>query len=201
MRASALIACPECDLLQQDSKLPPDGAVRCARCAALLYRRSGSLEATLAFALTGALLFVLANAFPIVTIELQGSSNTTTLLGAVNTLYAQGRPFVGALVLVTAILVPALQLGALIYMLLPLQFGRVPPRLGIVLRVTEAVRPWSMVEVFMLGVIVAVVRLSVLAGVVPGIALWSFAGLILLLSAAAASFSVRDLWARAAAIP
>lgn len=181
--------------------MPLGGSARCRRCDALLYRRNrNGLEATLAFTLAAIPLFLVANAFPLMMIEVQGSSNTTTLLGAVEALNEQGRAWVAALVAITTIVLPALQLAALTYILLPLHFGRVPRWLGSVLRLLDAIRPWGMMEVLVLGLLVALARLSFVASVVPGMALWSFGGLIVLLSAAAATFSVRDLWVRVAAI-
>jgi paraquat-inducible protein A len=201
MHSLPLIACPECDLLQQEAPDPLGGSARCRRCDALLYRSNrNGLEATLAFTLAAIPLFLIANAFPLIIIEVQGSSNATTLVGAIETLNEQGRAWVAALVAITTIVLPVLQLAALTYILLPLHFGRVPPRLGSVLRLLDAIRPWSMMEVFVLGVLVALARLSFVASVVPGLALWSFGGLVILLSAGAATFTVRDLWVRVAAI-
>jgi paraquat-inducible protein A len=72
--------------------------------------------------------------------------------------------------------------------------GQVPQGLAPILRVLQTVRPWSMTQVFMLGVLVSLVKLAHLAHVVPGIGLWSVGGLILLLTAAVSSFNLHDLW-------
>jgi paraquat-inducible protein A len=177
--------------------LPEGGTARCPRCGAVLYRRrSDGLNRTLAYALGAAALFVVANSFPIVGLEAAGNHTSTTLFGTVRTLYDQDMTSVAGLVFVTTILMPALQIGALLYMLLPLKLGRVPHGLPAVFRVMHAVRPWGMVEVFMLGTLVALTKLAALASVVPGIALWSFGALMLLIAAAAASFDSHELWTR-----
>jgi paraquat-inducible protein A len=192
-----LIACHDCDLLQRATPLPEGGTARCPRCGAVLYRRrSDGLNRTLAYALGAATLFVVANSFPIVGLEAAGNHTSTTLFGTVRTLYDQDMTSVAGLVFVTTILMPALQIGALLYMLLPLKLGRVPHGLPAVFRVMHAVRPWGMVEVFMLGTLVALTKLAALASVVPGIALWSFGVLMLLIAAAAASFDSHELWTR-----
>jgi paraquat-inducible protein A len=201
MHSLPLIACRECDLLQRETLAPVGATARCLRCEAFLYRRSRSgLQGTLAFTLAAIVLFLLANAFPLLSIELQGSSNATTLWDALQALLDQGRSLVAMVVFLTAMVVPALQLGTLTYMLLPLYFGRVPPFLGAALRLHQTLRPWSMLDVFVLGVLVAVARLSTVASVDWGIALWSFGGFIVLLAAAMSTFNVRELWARAAAL-
>jgi paraquat-inducible protein A len=194
----ALIACHECDLLQREGPLPEGGKALCVRCGALLYRsHPRSVERTLAFALAAVVLFAIANLFPIISLELQGQRVDATLYGAVNTLYGQGMELVAALVFVTAIAMPALQLAALCYLLLPVRLGRVTPRAGPVFRLLQAVRPWCMVEVFMLGVLVSLVKLAHVASAIPGVALWSLGALMLLLAALAASFDPRTLWASA----
>jgi paraquat-inducible protein A len=72
----------------------------------------------------------------------------------------------------------------------------VPSGLPAVFRLVQAVKPWCMVEVFMLGTLVALTKLAHLASVVPGIALFSFGGLMVLVAAAAASFDTHALWER-----
>jgi len=103
-------------------------------------------------------------------------------------------------VFATTILMPALDIGAMLYMLLPLKLGWVPEGLPVMYRLVQTVRPWGMVEVFMLGTLVSLAKLGHLAHVVPGVALWSFGMLMVLVAAAAASFDAHELWARAEAI-
>jgi paraquat-inducible protein A len=195
-----MIACHECDLLQRAVPLAAGSSARCARCGATLYRNQpDGLDRTLAYTLGAAVLFIVANAFPIVALEAQGLRNSTTLFGTVRTMYDQDMSIVAGLVFATTILMPAIQIGALLYMLLPLKLGRVPQGLAAVFRLVQAVRPWGMVEVFMLGTLVSLTKLAHLAHVVPGIALWSFGALMFLIAAAAASFDSRALWDRAEA--
>jgi paraquat-inducible protein A len=195
MSNGEIIACHECDFLQRAPEGP--GVARCARCGAVLFRSSpGSFERTLAYALTAVTLFVLANAFPILRMEVSGNSNETTLLGAVRALQEQGKPEIAVLVFLTTFLIPAAQLAAMVYLLLPLKWGRILPGVPHVLSFLGRVRPWGMVEVFMLGVLVSVVKLHSLAHVVLGVALWAFCGLVVAMPAMAAAFDPRELWRR-----
>jgi len=197
MHASALHACHDCDLLQREVPVPPGGSARCPRCGAVLYRRrENGLDRTLAYSLGAAVLYVIANSFPIVGLEAAGHHSSTTLFGAVRTLWDQGMGSVAGLVFTTTILMPGLEIAALLYLLLPLKLGRVPHGLAPVFRIVQAVRPWGMVEVFMLGTLVALTKLAALASVVLGVALWSFALLMFLMAAAAASFDNHELWQR-----
>ncbi len=175
MSMTSLIACRECDLLQREIVLPPGGTACCSRCGAVLHRsKPDSLDRTLAFTVGAAVLFILANVFPVVGLEAQGNRTSTTLFGTVRTLHDQGMTSVAVLVFVTTILMPMLDIGAMLYMLLPIRLGVVPKGLPAMFRLIQTVRPWGMVEVFMLGTLVSLAKLSHIAAVRPGIALWSF---------------------------
>ena len=195
MTSHQLTACHECDLLQREPILPPGGVACCRRCNAVLFRDiPDSIDRGLAFTLGAAFLFIISNLFPIVGLEAAGIRNATSLYGAVEMIWNNDMEGVAALVFVTTILIPAAELSLMLYVLLPLKFGKVPEGLASILRVLRSVRPWSMTQVFILGVLVALVKLVHLAHVVPGVALWSFGGLILLLTGAVASFNMHELW-------
>lgn len=195
MTPRALTACHECDLLQREPILSLRGVVRCRRCNSILYRHApDTVDRGLAYTLGAAILFIIANVFPIVGLEIQGISSATSLYGAVETIWKDDMEGVAALVFVTTILIPALEMSLMLCVLLPLKLGQLPHGLAPILRVLQKVRPWSLTQVFILGVLVALVKLHHLAHVVPGIALWSFGGLILLLTAATASFNAHELW-------
>jgi paraquat-inducible protein A len=192
-----LIACPHCDLLQRTAKLSEDRVARCRRCFALLYRpRDDNLDRPLAYTLAAAILYVIANAFPIVGLEVQGQSTVATLSGMARSLFEQDMKPLAALVFFTTVIVPGLELAAMAYLLIPLRLGRVPGRLPTALRVLQAVRPWGMTEVFILGLLVSLAKLSGTASVVPGTALWSFGGLLMMIAAAVASFDARTIWSK-----
>jgi paraquat-inducible protein A len=198
MPANALVTCHDCDLLQREIALGPRAVARCCRCGAELYRdHPDGLDRSLACTLGAIVLFIVANTFPIVGLEVRGELVQTTLLGAVRRLYEQHMELVAALVFITTVAAPLSQLAGLAYLLLPLKFNRTPRMMAPVFRALQLARPWSMVEVFMLGVMVALAKLSRIASVVPGIALWAFGALMLLLAAAIAAFDSRALWNRA----
>jgi paraquat-inducible protein A len=198
MPTDALIACPECDLLQRETALPPGGIARCGRCGAQLYRNHpDSLDRSLACTLGADVFMALANTLPIVGLKAGGDQVQTTLWGAVRALYAQDMWLVAGLVLLTTIVAPLTELAAMTYLLVPLKFNRIPRSMPQAFRALNLVRAWSLVEVFMLGMLVALVKLAHIASVIPGVALWSFGALMLLLAAARAAFDPHALWATA----
>ena len=195
MISHALTACHECDLLQRKPILPSGGIACCRRCKAILFRRTpNSLDRALAYTLGAAILFIIANIFPIVGLEVQGNANATSLYGAVESIWKNDMEGVALLVFATTILIPAVEISLMLYVLVPLKFGRLPGEMSAILRILQSVRPWSMTQVFILGVLVALVKLAHLAHVVPGVALWAFGGLILSLTAAVATFNTHELW-------
>lgn len=190
-----LIACHECDLLQTEPQLAPGETARCVRCAALLARNPpDSLDRSLALTLTAAVLYLLANIHPLVGLEMQGRRVEVTLFEAVQILWKGGVEPVAALVFITALLFPMLELLMFLLVLVPLRLGRVSPRLATFFRLVRSVQPWGMVEVFLLGMLVSLVKLSHLATVVLGTAFWATAALIVVLTLAARAFDTRLLW-------
>ena len=192
-----LIVCEECDAVHRRPVLAHAEIARCLRCGAELERDTGSrLERLLPLTLASHIMFVIANSFPIVQIELQGLTSDTTLFGAVMVLNGEGMSLVAMLVLATTILFPLMQMLVLLYLLLPFAHDVHDghrPGVKILLRLMQIVRPWGMVEVFLLGVLVALVKLSNMAAVVPGVALWAFGALTILLTVVV-SFNPRYLW-------
>jgi paraquat-inducible protein A len=192
-----LIACHECDLLQHEIPLKKGCSASCRRCGAVLYRNAtDSIQRTLAYTIAASVLFIIANCSPIFAIEAQGDRSAITLFGAVISMWDQDMKPVSVVVFITAILVPAIELGSMAHLLLPLKFGKVPLAYSLLMRTLQYVEPWGMVEVFMLGILVSLVKLTSNFTVIPGVALWSFGVLTFLLAAAAASFTPRDIWAR-----
>ena len=199
-----MIACPECDALQEEPRRLPRGAsLQCWRCKRQLRRESGhSVSLTFALVITGAVLFLIGNAFPLVRLEAQGNGVVTTLFGAVIHLWRQDLQLVAVLVFVTIIVAPAFDLAAMLYLLIGVlrndagHADALPRGSALLLRIVEKVRPWGMLEVFMLGALVSIVKLGQMAVVIPGVALYSIGVLILLLAAVNSSFNPRDVWSR-----
>jgi paraquat-inducible protein A len=197
MNPENLIACHECDLLQRLPVCQGSYVARCSRCNALLHRGVvNSIDRTLALTLAGVILFVVANTFPLLAFKLKGQVTQATLISGVLDLYNTGKWEIAALVLLTTIVVPLIQLLILLYVFVPLKFNRIPWKMAAVFRVVQGLTPWSMMEVFLIGVIVAVVKLVGMATIVPGFALWSFALLIVTLAAAASNLDSQVVWER-----
>ena len=192
-----LTACPECDLLQREPPLSTRGRVRCARCGAFLYRNvPGGLERALAYATAAVVLFLIANLSRMVGLDAQGDRTSTTLVGAVLALREQHLLVVAALVLTTGLAMPAVEIGVTVYLLAALRFWPRRRCFPLALRLLHAVRPWSMIEVLVLGTLVSLGRLAQVARVEIGAGLWAFGALMLMMAAIPTGFDIRELSAR-----
>ncbi len=173
------------------------GTARCARCGAVLYRRKrNSLDRVLALTIAGLILFTVANVYPFLTFRLEAQIQETTLITGIIELYNQGMWIVAGVVLLTSIVMPLLELTGTLYVLLPLKFNRRPWNLPLFFRMVRIFKPWGMMEVFMVGILVAFVKLSKMASIIPGMALYSFMVLIFVMAASAASLDPHIVWNR-----
>ena len=126
--------------------------------------------------------------------KFQGVLRETTLITGIIELYRQGLMGVAALVMLTTILVPLLNLLGMLYVLLPLHFHRKPPHLAPVFRIVRNSQTWSMMEVFMLGILVSMVKLAKMAEITPGLAMFAFFALIVVIAAGTSSLDPHRIW-------
>jgi paraquat-inducible protein A len=191
-----LLACPECDLLHRRMALAAGRSSVCQRCGAVLERtpQAGEAERLTAYLLAALILFVLAHAFPILGLEIQGQRNDARLLDAVGLIHAEGMSGVATLLLLFTLVMPLIHVGGLLAVLVPGLLGRMPSHQAGILRLVGLAAPWSMVEVLILGVLVSLVKLAKLAVILPGVALGAFAGYIVLTALATSRLRVTDLW-------
>ncbi|RDI20052.1 MULTISPECIES: paraquat-inducible protein A [Pseudacidovorax] len=203
--------CEGCDAVFRAPRLRPREIAHCPRCGTELARHPGQQrERLLPLTLASLILFAIANLFPIVEIELQGRTSQTTLAGAVVVLAGEGMSPVALLVLATTLIFPLAQLCILFYLQVAPRVWKAgqadgdaaagpsqrPPGFAVLVRALQSLRPWGMVEVFLLGVLVAIVKLFGMATVVLGPALWAFVGLTVLLTTLL-SFDPRSFWGMA----
>ncbi|WP_213302665.1 paraquat-inducible protein A [Paraburkholderia sacchari] len=194
---AGLLLCHDCDLLQRRAPCPHGGVLRCLRCGAELERdHADSGTRSLALAAAALVLFVISNVYPIVGLAVNGNVVQATLWGSVEMLYRDGMWPISGLVFITTMVMPATQIVALLWLLVPLALGRKPWRANVVFRVMGVARSWGMTEVLILGLLVALVKLAHIATVVTGTALWSFGALMIVLAGAGASLDVAAVWHR-----
>jgi paraquat-inducible protein A len=197
--AGEVIACHECGTVHVLPAMADDTVARCTACGATIFiRYDRTVERTLALYLAALALVLVANAFPILTMSLEGQSNAATILDSARALYAEGMWPLALAVALAGIVMPLAKILGMVAILLPLQLGWHPPWMVPGFRWVERLQPWAMMEVYLLGVVVAYVKLQDLATIQLGIAIVAFVGTILLLAAADARFDPHAIWRRLA---
>ncbi|HVN90206.1 MAG TPA: paraquat-inducible protein A [Candidatus Binataceae bacterium] len=192
-----LVGCPQCDLLQRVPDASPGEAIRCARCSEeLVHHREDALNRTLALAAAATILYLVANTVPMIGLSVVGRGASTTVIGGAQHLWNNGQKVVGALVLFTAVIAPALQIGLTFAISIGARRDPVPKWVGPLLRWSGTAVTWSMIEVMLLGVLVALVKIADYATVIPGTALFTLGGLVVILAAMQISLERRDIWER-----
>ena len=191
------IACPDCDLLQRIPPLPPGGKARCPRCGeTLVNQRVDPLDRPLALTVAAALALILANTTPLMGLSAVGRESSTTIIGGAHEMWLQGSEITAVTIAFCAVIAPA---GHVLFMLAVLLAVRHPPAprwVGEMLRSAHFMQPWSMTEVMMLGILVALFKIAQLATVIPGVGMYAAGAFIFLVAAVMVTFDPREVWKR-----
>jgi paraquat-inducible protein A len=191
------IACPDCDLLQYLPELPSGGKACCPRCGWTVATRTvDPLDRPLALTLTALIALIIANTAPLMELSAVGLHASTTIVGGAYEMWVQGQEMTAVIVTFCAVIAPA---GYLLFMLTVLLAVRRPPApqwVGEMLRWADSMRPWSMNEVMLLGILVALIKIAELATVDPGIGMYALGGLVVLFPAIMVTFDPGEIWQR-----
>lgn len=189
------LACLHCDLLQEVPPLAEGESAFCLRCGTkLLDNRPRSFERPLALLCAAAILFAIFQAFPLLTFKKGGLEQTAHVATGIRELARQGMFPLAALVGFTLVIVPAFYLLSSLYVLVPARLRRTAPGMFLVFRWLRILAPWQMVEIFLLGVLVSLNKLSAMARIEPGVALYALAAFLLLTAAASSSLDPQEVW-------
>lgn len=192
-----LVACHDCGQVHRVRELRDGGAAVCTRCEGVMFRhRAKSIERALALNVAALALFGVANLFPLMTMKLGGHAVATTLLKGVTALYDSGMWALAALVFLAAILIPLLKLVGSVWILGLARAGRLTRAHAPVFRLIELLHPWAMTEVYLLGLVVAWVKLRELATIELGTGLFAFVALILVMIWAESALEPHEVWER-----
>lgn len=190
-------ACHGCDLLQRIPRLQPGGKARCARCNELLaVHPVHPLDTPLALSIAAAVLVVIANVCPLMSLSVAGRTATTTLAGGAYEMWMQGSEVTAVVVAFCAVVAPVVYVGATLALMIAIQRAPAPAWAGDLMRLADRLRPWSMNEVLLLGILVALTKIAELAEVIPGEGMFAVAALVILLPWIASTFDPGAVWER-----
>ena len=192
-----LIACPDCDLLLRDVRIAYGQKSRCPRCGSTLrLPKQQSIERTLALSLSGLVLFWPAMLLPLMTLSTLGLKQTGNLFQGIHNLFGAGFHLVAILVLLTGVLIPFIKLALLFCTSASLRSGIRCPGLTRMFRLYTSIDEWGMLEVYMLGILIAVFKLQDLASVTVGMGLYCFVILLVITLFSSAALDEEIFWQR-----
>lgn len=193
--SSPYLACPNCDALFLEPVIQERERVICPRCTTKLFsRRPNFVHRAAALVFAAAFFFILANAFPFLTLRADYRESDMLLAGAVSGLQADGFSALATMVAIFTLAAPSVLIATLLYVLLPLLRDRRLPWALHLCRAIHEARRWNMVEVFLLGVLVSLLKLGSVATLTLGTSFWAFAALIVCLAAALTAIDQAELW-------
>ncbi len=190
----------KCMVCEADNRWPTNfrkgDVCRCYRCGEKIHhRKPNSLHRTWAFVIAGLILYLPANLFPVMTLTLTGDVQPLTVWGGVMELYDSGMAPVAGLVFCASIVIPLMKLVTLLYLLIMRSSTRYSRKdRAYLYRAVEIVGVWSMVDIFLLSILVALGQLGVLATVIPDVGAVAFASVVILTLFAADFFDPRLIW-------
>jgi len=194
---SSSFACPDCDLLQHVPPLPRGAKARCGRCGHVLAARPpGPRDLPLALALAALITFVIANVMPLMDLSAVGRTTSTTIAGGAYEMWVGGEPIVGALIAFCAVIAPGAFLLFMVILLLAARYTPPPVWVAEMLRWAYHFETWSMLEVMMLGIMVALIKIAEVASVEPGIGMYAVFALMVFIPSILVTFDPRELWNR-----
>lgn len=193
--AASKIACHECDLLNRVPPLEPGQKAWCPRCGFLLAaNRDRALDVILAFSVTALLFLLLASAFPFLEFSASGQERAVTLLQSVTILVTRDFPVLAFIVFLLIVAIPATVLLGIIYVLTAVALGRRLPYMRRILRWVLQLLPWSMADIFLIGILVSFVKIVSLADVALGLSFWSYVMFTVCVVVVSMYIDKRELW-------
>lgn len=190
-----IVACAFCGKIHRRTAIKPGSIARCVRCNSRLYGRSKyTNDHVLALSLAALFLYFPANIYPLMTINSFGRYSSNHLLSGLLGLWGEGAHAIGVLVFYCSVLAPLMLILALLILLLPIRLGLRPPGGRWLLRSLEKINPWSMLDVYLLAVLVSFIKLADLAAVTANTGLYCLVGLMLISLYARVSIDMDELW-------
>jgi paraquat-inducible protein A len=191
------VSCPECELQQSIPALPAGTKATCPRCKMTIARNPiDPIDRPLALAIAAAVVFVFANVMPLMGLSVAGRATTTTILGGAQQTWLQGSPATAVAVAFCAVVAPGSFIAFMLLVLTAARKAPAPRWVGQLLRLATFVQPWSMSEVMLLGILVALIKIAQLATVIPGIGMYAVGLLVVLLAAIGSTFDSHTIWQR-----
>ncbi|MDF2367662.1 paraquat-inducible protein A [Sneathiella sp.] len=195
-KSTGAVSCHVCGLLVSGRYIAEHSA-DCPRCDAVLHsRKINSLSRTWALLIAAAVLYIPANVYPVLTLVSFGQSTTNTIMGGVIELAQSGQLVIAVIVFVASVFVPIFKIVALLFLVVSVQLRLKIQRRkrALLYRFTEFIGRWSMIDIFMISILIGLVKLQALATVTAGPGAIAFAAVVIITMFAAMAFDPRLIW-------
>jgi paraquat-inducible protein A len=195
----SVYACETCGLTQRVGFLEPGTVAECIRCGSPVASRPfGGLEVTAALTIAALVLYIPANIYPILAMSLYGSYVENTVWDGVVSLVNYNQYFIAAVVFMASIVIPLIKLIGLLYLVVSVKLGKERRMRGRtrIYKFIDAVGPWAMLDVFLVAILVALVKMGDLGRIIPGPGLVAFTAVVVLTILASQSFDPKSIWNR-----
>ncbi|MFV1985275.1 MAG: paraquat-inducible protein A, partial [Thiohalomonadales bacterium] len=187
--------CPHCDALQTVPEFKPGYITSCVSCGSTLFKSPvNGIEKSLALVITSIILFIVANSYPIMSLNIAGNESNATLTDSALIFVEQGNSILAATVWLPTVLIPGAIIFGLFYILVSIYYDLRWPYTKFILVWVSRLLPWGMMDVFFLGILVALVKLVALADVLLGTGFYAFLALIFTYAATIATLEPYLLW-------
>ena len=194
-QSGILFVCHECDALQRVPAVEPGHDAICIRCKSRLFRNPrGGIDKPLALVIAVMIMFIVANIHPIMDLTIVGVKLSTTITGAAYVFWQSGSPELAAIVWLPSVLIPGLIIAGLCYVLFSIRFQLNLPYTKPILVLIGRLAPWGMMDVFLLGILVSMVKLAALASIIVGVGFYAFVLAVVFYAATIASLEPHTLW-------
>jgi len=192
-----LTVCHACDALQDVSHIPKGNIASCVCCGVRLFKNSKSIiESPLAFLVACAIFFIIANIYPVIQLNIAGIERETTLIETTYIIFIEGSPILATIVGLSSVVFPAFCVFSLLYVFLSIYFNKNWSLTRPLLVWVSQLLPWVMMDVYLLAILVAIVKLVSLANVILGIGFSALVGFVIFYAAAISSIEMHMLWTR-----
>jgi paraquat-inducible protein A len=190
-----MVCCHECDEIVIVPNPYMQGRFNCPSCGHLLFRhKEGMIEKMFALSIAALILFGVTNYFPFLSFHVAGNTSHANFFTSIVYLFKEHEWLLGIAMLMTTLVVPFIRIMLFLLLFGPLYFGYLPRYAIIALKVLNHSTPWGMLDVFLVGVFVSLVKLVKMGTIIPGTSLWAFMTLVFVLAAMQVIYNPHQIW-------
>jgi paraquat-inducible protein A len=190
-----LIICPHCSTLHEEVTLKDGSKACCSECGEVLYRYDSKLiDHALSWSIAGLIFFVVANTFPLLKIDILGSQQFITLPKTISSLFANGFYIVGFICVFLIVIFPLMIFLVNILLFTLLKMGRGEHVTKELLILLAHIKPWSMLDIFFISLLVALVKLIAFGQMHLGISFWALLAFVLIDIYVTKSIRIPEIW-------